>query len=83
MRTVTVHELKKTLATCIDQAAAGERILITRHGRAVASLVAPDREHVHAGAVAGHGGLEPGERVRGCEDYLEVLQDDRGGGPGR
>lgn len=83
MRTVPIHDLKRNLAALVDLAAGGEPILITRRGKPVATLVAPQLEHVHMGRLAGKVSLAAGPRVRGCEDFLEVLQEDRRGGPDR
>ena len=59
MTTVSIDELKRNLSSFIDQAAAGARILITKHRRPVASLSAADQEHVHVGARFGRGALKP------------------------
>ena len=40
MRTVNIHEAKTHLSRFVDQAAAGEEILIARSGKPVARLVA-------------------------------------------
>lgn len=40
MQTVNIHEAKTHLSRLVDQAAAGEEILIARAGRPVARLVA-------------------------------------------
>lgn len=40
MRTVNIHEAKTHLSRFVDQAAAGEEILIARAGKPVARLVA-------------------------------------------
>lgn len=45
--TVSVAEAKSTFSECIRQVEAGEPIMITRHGKAVAALVPPnDLEHL-------------------------------------
>jgi len=38
MKTVSIHELKRRLAALVHEAGRGERIVITRHRRPVASL---------------------------------------------
>lgn len=43
MRIFNVHAAKTQLSRLIDAAAAGEEIVIARHGRPVARLVAVDR----------------------------------------
>lgn len=77
MKTVSIYELKRNLSSFVDQAAAGARILITRHRRPVASLSAADMEHVHIGARFGRGTLKPLLRAPTQGKYLEVLEHDR------
>jgi prevent-host-death family protein len=54
---VSIDELKRNLSAFVADAAAGEQILITRHGRPIASLTRADLEHVHIGAEARSLGL--------------------------
>jgi prevent-host-death family protein len=77
MKTVSIGELKRNLSSFVDQAAAGARILITRHRRPVASLSAADMEHVHIGARFGRGTLKPLLRAPTQGKYLETLAHDR------
>ncbi len=77
MKTVSIDELKRTLSTLVADAAAGEHILITRHGRPIASLTRADLEHVHVGARAGRAALRPLLRSATKGAYLDVLADDR------
>jgi prevent-host-death family protein len=77
MKTVSIDELKRNLSSFVDQAAAGARILITKHRRPVASLSAADMEHVHIGARFGRAGLRPLLRAPTQGRYLQVLEDDR------
>jgi antitoxin (DNA-binding transcriptional repressor) of toxin-antitoxin stability system len=42
MTTMTVSEARAVLPQLLDRVAAGEEITITRHGKAVATLVRPD-----------------------------------------
>jgi prevent-host-death family protein len=83
MKTVSIDDLKRNLASMIDEAAAGEHILITRHRRPVASLTRADLEHVHVGARFGRGKLRPLLEGPTKGAYLEVLADDRRLGGGR
>ena len=76
MKTVSIDELKRNLASLVA-AAGGERILITRHRRPVASLSRADLEHVHLGALAGRASLKPLLRAATRGAYLEVLIEDR------
>ena len=76
MKTVSIDELKRNLASLVA-AAGGERILITRHRRPVASLSRADLEHVHLGALAGRASLKPLLRAATGGAYLEVLVEDR------
>jgi len=77
MKIVSIDELKKNLSSFIDEVAAGERILITRRGRPVASLTGADVEHVHVGPRAGRGALRPVLKSATLGAYLHVLADDR------
>jgi prevent-host-death family protein len=45
MQTVNIHEAKTQLSRYVDQAAAGEEILIARAGKPVARLVALAEPH--------------------------------------
>lgn len=77
MKTVSIDELKRNLATFVDEAAAGARILITKHRRPVAFLSAADMEHVQIGGRFGRGALKPLFRSATQGRYLEVLANDR------
>jgi prevent-host-death family protein len=83
MKTVSIHELKRNLSAFVADAAGGERILITRHGRPVASLAAADLEHVHVGTRTGRAALRPLFKAATKGAYLDVLADDRRGRPAR
>ena len=77
VKTVSIDELKRNLASLVAAAAGGERIVITRHRRPVASLSRADLEHVHVGALAGQTSLKPLLRAATRGAYLEVLAEDR------
>jgi len=77
MKTVSIDDLKRNLSSLIQEAAAGARILITKHRRPVASLSAADMEHVHIGARFGRGALKPLLRAPTQGKYLKVLETDR------
>lgn len=83
MKTVSIDELKRSLSSLVDEAAAGARILITKHRRPVASLSAADMEHVHIGARFGRGALKPLLKAPTQGRYLEVLDNDRRPSTGR
>jgi len=83
MKTVSIDELKRSLSSLVDQAAAGARILITKHRRPVASLSAADMEHVHIGTRFGRGALKPLLKAPTQGRYLEVLDSDRRPSTGR
>src|SRR5437867_7137089 len=83
MKTVSIDELKRNLSSLVDQAAAGARILITKHRRPIATLSAADMEHVHVGPRFGRGTLKPLLRAPTQGKYLEVLEDDRRPAAGR
>ena len=67
---VSVYDAKTHLSRLIDKAMAGEEILITRHGRPVARLVAADRDQAERklGLLASRG--------RVGEDFDAPLPDD-------
>lgn len=78
MKTVSIDELKRNLSAFVDQAAAGERIVITKHRRPVASLAPADVEHVHVGKRFGRATLKPLFRAAATKGaYLDVLRADR------
>jgi len=82
MKTVSIDELKRHLSTLVEAAGRGERILITRHRRPVATLTGPDLEHVHGGIRPSRSSLRPLLRAPTRGAYLEVLAEDRRPGAG-
>ena len=74
-RTLSAAQAKAQLADCLRKAEHGEAVIITRHGKAVAALVAvdrvsrPGRKDVHAGA--GLASLAGG--WKGSEDLVKAL----------
>jgi prevent-host-death family protein len=82
MKIVSIDELKRKLASIIDEAAEGERIVITRHRRPVASLTRAGLEDVHVGRRASRGALRPLLKAATRGAYLEVLAEDRRPGAG-
>jgi prevent-host-death family protein len=77
MKTVSIDQLKRHLSSFVDQAAAGARIVITKHRRPVASLSPADIEHLHVGSRFGRGALKPLLRAPTQGKYLEALAGDR------
>ena len=63
-RKISAARAKSQLADCLRKAESGEPVIITRHGKAVAALVAVDRVAAsprgHTGASAGLAGLVGG-----------------------
>lgn len=80
MKVVTILDLKNNLSALIQEAAAGEKIVVTRHGRPVACLTGAGAEHLHVGRRAGKAALRPLLRNATRGRYLAVLADDRHGG---
>jgi prevent-host-death family protein len=56
VRTVTAAQAKSELAECIRKAESGEQVIITRHGKPVAVLVAAERVASIAGGRGRAGG---------------------------
>lgn len=63
-----MHEAKTTLSQLVEQAEAGEEILLARAGRPVARIVALRGERRRLGAWSG--------RVRMADDFDAPLPDD-------
>ena len=64
MKEVGVLEAKTRLSALIDEAGAGEDVVITRHGRPVAKLVRPDTLRQPAGP-------EVAARIRALREEVE------------
>ena len=77
MKTVSLDELKRNLSSLVAAAAGGERILITRHRRPVASLSRADLEDVHVGSSGRTGEPQAAPSRGNAGAYLEVLIEDR------
>jgi len=79
MKMVSVQDLKATLSAVVASAEAGETIVITRHGKAVARLVPAETPHVHRGRRVGEPlppSIAPGTGLGARA--VEVLLEDRG-----
>lgn len=71
MDPINVYQAKTKLSELLDRAAAGEEIVISRHGRPIARLVAyrpPARKRRKLGQLAGKGWM--------AEDFDAPLPDD-------
>lgn len=79
MNLVSIDELKRNLSSLVDRAAAGARILITKHRRPVAWLGPAGAEHLRIGARSGKVALKPLLRAPTRGHYLDVLVQDRRG----
>ena len=77
MKTVSIDELKRRLSWFIDQAAAGERFIVTKHRRPVASIAAAGTEHLRIGSRFGRARLKPALKGPTRGQYLAVLLEDR------
>jgi len=80
MRIVSIEELKRKLSGLLTEAAGGERIVVTRHNRRVATICAVDQEHVRVGSAFGRARLRPALNGASQGKYLGVLAEDRLGG---
>lgn len=79
VKTVPLQDLKERLSALVNEAEAGERIVVTRHGRPVAMLSSAATPHLSIGARFGKGSLRslfPKPATKGR--YLAVLEADRG-----
>lgn len=77
MKTVSIQDLKQRLSALIDEAAAGETIVITKHRQPVATLGAVAPSHVHTGKHFGRRSLTRLLRNATKGHYLQVLGEDR------
>lgn len=80
MKEVTLRDLKRNLSSHVAAASAGARIVITRHGRPVATLEEAKRRYLHVGARSTTGRLEPALDRSTRGKFLEILLEDRRGG---
>jgi antitoxin (DNA-binding transcriptional repressor) of toxin-antitoxin stability system len=78
MKQVSIQELKKHLSRWVDEAAGGERIVITRYHRPVAQLGSVAVAGLRVGSR--HGTGIPGPLFDRATNgrFLEVLEEDRG-----
>ena len=79
MSAVSIDELKRNLSALVDRAAAGARILITKHRRPVAWLGPAGAEHLRIGARSAKAAFKPLLRAPTRGQYLDVLVQDRRG----
>lgn len=81
MKVVSVHELKRNLSRFLAMAAAGTRVLVTRHRKPVAELGPAELANVHVGSRFGRGKLRPAVPKAATSGwYLRYLSEDRRGG---
>ena len=80
MKVVSIQVLKRNLSKLLAEAAAGARVIITRHRKPVAQLSSAELDSVHVGSRVGRGKLRPALRRAGTGGkYLDVLAEDRPG----
>jgi prevent-host-death family protein len=78
MFSISVQELKARLSEMLRRASAGEKVLVTRHGRALAVINAADDRSLHTGSNFGTARLRPAfDRPASRGRYLEELANDR------
>lgn len=78
MKTVSIQDLKARISALLAEAAAGTRVLITKHRRPLAMLSPAELEHVHIGKRFGRGRLRALFERATDGRYLEGLAEDRG-----
>jgi len=79
MKRVSIKDLKSGLSAAIATATEGGVVMITRHNKPVAQLIAPGSPAVRRGHLVGRGALKPALKRGTGGRYLRVLLDDRGG----
>lgn len=72
-----MRDLKRNLSALVGAAEQGERIVVTRHGRAVAVLGPAEAAQVHVGDRFGKAHLVPFLRAPTRGGYLRMLEEDR------
>jgi prevent-host-death family protein len=77
MKSLSIRELKAGLSSAVAEVEAGESIVVTRHGEAVAKLVPARSQFVHVGSRVGRVRLTPAVRTAKKGRALEVLFEDR------
>lgn len=83
VKSVPIQDLKQRLSAVVSEAEAGEKILVTRHGRPVALLTSAAELHLTVGARFGRAALAPLLSRRATKGrYLALLEEDRGDGSG-
>ena len=78
MKRISIQDLKAQLSAAVAEAESGSTIVVTRHNEPVAQLGPATPPHVHRGARAGTGRLEPALKRGTKGRYLTVLLEDRG-----
>jgi prevent-host-death family protein len=81
MNQVSYQHLKQHLSETLDRAEKGESILISRHNRPCAMLIAAGNTGVHVGKQYGQGVLAPAIKSSTGGRYLSALADDRAAEP--
>ena len=76
MKTVPINDLKRNLSELVDEASRGERILITRHNRPVATLVGAGSTALHTGSRFGAARLQA-VVLHSTRSIAQTLADDR------
>ncbi|MBI2893364.1 MAG: type II toxin-antitoxin system Phd/YefM family antitoxin [Deltaproteobacteria bacterium] len=77
MKRVSIQDLKRNLSALVAAAAQGERTLVTRHARPVATLGPVEALHVHVGDRFGRAALVPMLKAPTRGGYLRTLREDR------
>jgi prevent-host-death family protein len=77
VKRTSIQDLKRNLSALVGAAERGERIVVTRHERAVAVLGPSEAAHVHVGDRFGRDHLVPFLRAPTRGGYLRMLQEDR------
>jgi len=77
MEKVQLHEAKARLSELVDRAQAGEEVVISRHGKAVAKLVgyAPKRARRRLGILRGRIKFRKGWDKPLPEDIFDVFKE--------
>jgi prevent-host-death family protein len=78
MKEISIQDLKAGLSAAVSEAAAGQTVIVTRHGEAIAQLAPVRAPWVHRGSNVGRAKLVPALKRGTGGRSLTLLNEDRG-----